>query len=374
MRILFTFIGGSGHFQPLIPFARAAQARGHTVAVAGGAARQAEIKAAGFAAFATSEPRPRPAASAEPTLEPVDPQAEERQLRKGFAGTGARRHATRIRDLAQSWHADLIVRDEVDFGSAIAAELLGIPCASVVILPTGGFLRPEIIAEPLEELRAEYGLAPDPQLSWLYQGPLLAPFPPTLRDPAFPLPPTAFHCRSIDAVENGTPTDRPPAVYFSLGTVYGVRELIERVLAGLATTTTKAHVVATVGERFDPASFGPHPDRMRIERFIPQQELLPASDLVISHAGSGTLLGTLAHGLPSLLLPMGADQTHNAKRCEQLGVARVLDPLTATPDAVSAAVDTLLNDRSHRAAADRIRQEFNALAGPEAAVRTFEQA
>jgi UDP:flavonoid glycosyltransferase YjiC (YdhE family) len=35
MRILFTFIGGAGHFEPRIPIARAAEAAGHTVAVAG---------------------------------------------------------------------------------------------------------------------------------------------------------------------------------------------------------------------------------------------------------------------------------------------------------------------------------------------------
>lgn len=380
MRVLFTFIGGSGHFHPLVPLARAAQASGHTVAVAGSGARQAEITAAGFTAFATSEPRPtteprpRPAVSAEPVLEPADPGAERRQLREGFAGTGARRHTARISELARHWQADLIVRDEVDFGSAIAAELLGIRCATVVVLPTGGFLRPEIIAEPLEELRAEYGLTPDPELGWLFRGPLLAPFPPRLRDPAFPLPPTTFHCRTAGRVARsvGGGTDAVPTVYFSLGTVYGVRELIERVLAGLCSTARKPRVVVTVGERYDPASFGPQPDRVRIERFIPQEEVLPASDLVISHAGSGTMLGSLAHGLPSLLLPMGADQAYNAERCERLGVAEVLDPVTVTADAVSAAVEAMLADGTYRTAADHVRQEFNALPGVEASVALLE--
>ena len=380
MRILFTFIGGSGHFRPLIPFARAAQALGHAVAVAGSGRRQAEIAAAGFTAFATSEPGPGTgsAGRAEAALVPPDLQAEERQLREGFAGTAARRHAARVSGLAREWRADLIVRDEVDFGAAIAGELLGIGCATVVVLPAGGFLRPEIVAEPREELRAEYALPPDPELGFLFRGPVLAPFPPALRDPAFALPPTTFHCRSIEPVESvarraGDDTSRLPTVYFSLGTVYGVRELIERVLAGLRSMTTKARAVVTVGERFDPESFGTQPEWLRIERFIPQEELLPSSDLVISHAGSGTLLGTLAHGLPSLLLPMGADQLFNAERCRRLGVARVLDPVTATPDAVASAVDALLADRTYGTAADRIREEFNTLPGPEAAVALLER-
>ena len=196
---------------------------------------------------------------------------------------------------------------------------------------------------------------------------MFAPFPPSLRDPAFPLPPTAFHCRAAAPVERAEAA-ASPTVYFSLGTVYGVRELIESVLAGLRAASARPHVVLTVGERFDPASFGPQPERVRVERFVPQDELLPTSDLVVSHAGSGTLLGTLAHGLPSLLLPMGADQTHNAAHCARLGVARVLDPMAATPAAVAAAVDALLADHGARSAADRVRREFNALPGLDEAV------
>src|SRR5215470_17211467 len=81
MRILVTFIGGSGHFRPLIPFARAAQAAGHIVAVAGSGGRYEEITAAGFPAFRTSEPKPRPAGEPEQRLEPVDLAREEQVLR-----------------------------------------------------------------------------------------------------------------------------------------------------------------------------------------------------------------------------------------------------------------------------------------------------
>ena len=56
MRILFSFIGGTGHFLPLVPLARAAERAGHTVAVAGAGGQQAVIAQAGFAAYATSEP------------------------------------------------------------------------------------------------------------------------------------------------------------------------------------------------------------------------------------------------------------------------------------------------------------------------------
>ena len=220
MRILFTFIGGSGHFRPLVPIARAAAAAGHDVAVAGAGRRQDEIAAAGFTAFPTSELNP-PLPAAEEFLAPPDPAREVRHLAEGFARPGARRHAERISIIARRWRPDLIVRDEVDFGSAIAAESLSIPCATVLVLPTGGFLRNEVVAEPLNELREEYGLESDPSMGMLEQGLVIAPFPPSLRSPNFPLPKSTFFCRpgsrSVKCQSTGVST-----VYFTLGTVFGV--------------------------------------------------------------------------------------------------------------------------------------------------------
>jgi UDP:flavonoid glycosyltransferase YjiC (YdhE family) len=365
MRILFSFIGGSGHFIPLIPVARAAAAAGHTVAVAGSGGMVPKIEAAGFTAFPTSERR-SPGAAPQAQQEqpermpvpPVDPEREERQLREGFAGRGAPRHAAAILELAREWKPDILVRDEVDFGTAIAAEVLGIPCATVIVLSAGGFLHPEVVAEPLHELRAEYGLPSDPQLAMLTRGLLLSPGPPSFRDPNFPLPDNTFSYRPTAAIP-ASAASRPPTVYFTLGTERNSIDLVSRVLDGLKEVA--ANAVVTVGDHIDPAEFEPMPERIRVERFIPQELLLPTCDLVISHGGSGTVMGTLAHGLPSVLLPMGADQPHNAQRCVDLGIARVLDPVSATPDEVRAAVSAVLADPGYRRAAERIQDEINAL-------------
>ncbi|CAA9574097.1 MAG: hypothetical protein AVDCRST_MAG87-2706, partial [uncultured Thermomicrobiales bacterium] len=53
MRILFTFVGGSGHLDPLIPIAHAARAAEHVVAISGRPGMLPRIEAAGFDAFAT---------------------------------------------------------------------------------------------------------------------------------------------------------------------------------------------------------------------------------------------------------------------------------------------------------------------------------
>jgi UDP:flavonoid glycosyltransferase YjiC (YdhE family) len=108
---------------------------------------------------------------------------------------------------------------------------------------------------------------------------------------------------------------------------------------------------------------------VRVERQVDQAEVLPRCGVVISHGGSGSVLATLAHGLPSLLLPMGADQPWNADRCEALGVARVLDVIDATPADIRRAVSEL---DGLRTAAARLRDEIARLPGPEQAIGRLE--
>src|SRR5205085_9710002 len=155
----------------------------------------------------------------------------------------------------------------------------------------------------------------------------------------------------------GARCDGARTVYFTLGTVFNLEsgDLFARVLAGLR--ELDVDVVATVGRQIDPEELGPQPERIRVERYLPHADVLPRCAAVVSHGGSGTLLGALAHGLPSVLLPMGADQPWNAARCEELGVALVLDAMRATPDDVRKAVSTVLDDPSYRAAAGRVCDE-----------------
>ena len=152
-------------------------------------------------------------------------------------------------------------------------------------------------------------------------------------------------------------------MYVTLGTVFntGSGDLFERLLAGVA--DLDADVLVTVGQDIDPAVFGVQPDHVRVERFVPQAEALPRADLVVSHGGSGSLTATLAHGLPSVLLPLGADQPHNAQRAEELGLARTLDAATATPDAIRRSVVDALDDRAALDRARRMADEIDALPG-----------
>ena len=380
VRILFTFAGGNGHFEPLAPIARAAEAAGHTVAFAGQPAMVAMVEAAGFAVVATGGATLRSTPQRTALLKP-DIEREDRELRESFADRVARERAAAILALCAEWQPDIIVCDEIDFGAVVVAERLGLPHATVLVIAAGSFVRHSLVAEPLNRLRSEHGLAPDPDLTMLSRYLVLSPFPLSYRDPAFPLPATAhaFRPLTLDATRNDpapawiTQLKDAPTAYFTLGTVFNLEsgDLFARVLAGLR--DLPINVIATVGHEIDPAEFGVQPANIRIERYIPQSVILPQCAVVVSHGGSGSVIGALAYGLPMVLMPMGADQPLNAARCAALGVGLALDAVAATPETVRAAVATVLADPSYRRAAERMRDEIAALPDPAHAVLLLER-
>jgi len=148
-------------------------------------------------------------------------------------------------------------------------------------------------------------------------------------------------------------------------------DLFQRVLTGLR--DLPIDLIVTVGRDLDPDELGAQPANVRVERFLPQAALLPHCDVLVSHAGSGSVLGALANGLPMVLLPLGADQPLNAARCQALGVAEVLEAATVTPQGARAAVSRVLGDPACRRAAERVRDEIGALRGPEYAVNLLER-
>ena len=344
MRILFAFAGGQGHLEPLLPLARAAVQAGHDVAVTGRAELLGAIEARGFEALESPGAAPDPAKRL--ALAPFDRANEERALREWYAGTLARERADALLSLAGEWGADAIVRDEVDFGARVAAERLGVRSACVLVIVAPWFLASEVIDAPLAALRASHALG-----SEATDEAVLSPFPPRLRSV-----PGAFAFRPGDA-----PAASGDAVYVTLGTVFNAEsgDLFPRVLTGVRELAVP--VVATVGHQLDPAELGPQPAHVRVERWLDQATVLPGCRAVVSHGGSGSVLGALAHGLPSVLLPIGADQPSTAARVAELGAAIVLDPLTATPDEVAGAVRRVLGDPSYARAAGAVRSEILAL-------------
>jgi UDP:flavonoid glycosyltransferase YjiC (YdhE family) len=148
-------------------------------------------------------------------------------------------------------------------------------------------------------------------------------------------------------------------VYLTFGTVFNRHPVLGEAIRGASRTGRR--VVVTVGPHGDPAALGPQPDRVHAARFIPQSLLLPRCAAVISHGGSGTVLGTLAAGVPQLCLPQGADQFLNAAAVARSGAGLQLVPDEVTADAVEAALRRLLDEPEFRLAAARAADAIAAM-------------
>ena len=377
MRFLFTFTGGTGHFIPTVPFARALAARGHAVRYACQDAMVSVVSSAGWEAVASGGATLLDPDQRRPLI-PLDRLAEKNVVRTFFADSVARERAGRLSGVVEEFKPDMIVRDEVDFGAAVVAEACGLPHAAVIVIAAGGFLEPALISEPLARLRSEYGL-PDDGLAMLHRHLTVVPVPPSFRDPLDALPATASYVRPAVLDPDGpparpaTPANGTPVIYFTLGTIFHQEsgDLFHRTVSGLS--SLDAEVVVTVGREIDPAELGPQPPNVRIERFVPAREILSRAELVVSHGGSGTVIGALAFGVPQLLLPMGADQPLNADRCSQLGVAAVLDALTTTDREIGRQARAILQDSSYHSNASRLRDEIHSLPAAAHAAERFER-
>ncbi|HYK06877.1 MAG TPA: nucleotide disphospho-sugar-binding domain-containing protein [Gaiellaceae bacterium] len=112
------------------------------------------------------------------------------------------------------------------------------------------------------------------------------------------------------------------------------------------------------------SALGSVPAHVRIERVVPQQDVLPACSAVVAHAGSGSTLAALAHGLPLVLVPQGADQFENAARVEAAGAGVVVMPDGLSSESVRAALRLVPGEPSFAAAAQKVAAEIAAMPGP----------
>lgn len=377
MRVLFTTQVGSGHWRPLAPFARALTDAGHEVAFASSPIFCSIIAEHGFRGFSvgsddwlTQSQQPTPSA---------EPGQSEAVLFNQFIPR-AERDLPALLALVRDWRPDLLVRETTEFAACVAAERAGLPHTAVQISAFRPHTHP-LLVPSLDRLRAA-DLPPDPGLAMLYRYLLFVPFPPRFQDPAVPLPPTAHAVRHVsfdvehpgDAALPRWIAEMPqrPTVYATLGTAYNrTPGVFSAILAALG--DEPINLVVTLGPGYDPGDFGAQPPHVHIERYIPQSMLFPHCDLVITHGGSGTVRTALQHGLPMVIIPIAADQPENARRCAALGLARVVTSSDRTAERIREAARTVLQDPQYRQNAERLRDEMQALPGPEYAVELLER-
>ncbi len=154
-----------------------------------------------------------------------------------------------------------------------------------------------------------------------------------------------------------------PLVYVTMGTVFNDAQPLCVAVEALRDLDVRGLV--TVGPQADPAVVGAQPAHVRVERYVPQTLVLPHCDVIVSHAGSGTVLAALALGLPQVCLPRGADQFLNAAAVSSAGVGISFTPGERDVDAVRDAIVRVLDDASFRESAGRVRSSIASMPSPD---------
>ena len=388
MKVLFTTHPTASHWHPLVPLARALEAAGHEVAFATSPGFCPTVEAGGFRCFpAGADDLPEERQQRREQLVGLNPQEETFfTLRHAFAGVRAERSLMSLLDILGDWQPGVVVRENTEFAGCVAAEHAGVPHAVVQITAAWSFFL-DAIGPPLAYLCELVGLPAENPGDVLYRYLLLSPRPLSLWNPAVPVPPTAHAFRYSGFSQSGKEElprwvaeldkqGKRPTVYATLGTFDNERtDILRAILEGLR--DEPLNLVLTVGRNRDPLEFGEQPANVHVERYIPNNLLLPYCDLVLCHGGSGTMLDALSLGLPMVLIPIAADQPENAQRCAELGVARVVEPDRHTGSdlahAIRDATREVLAVAHYREAAQRLRKEMEELPGLEYAVTLLER-
>jgi MGT family glycosyltransferase len=193
--------------------------------------------------------------------------------------------------------------------------------------------------------------------------------------------------RTVSPLPDWWPGNDDPLVYLTFGSVTAAAHLpyfpgIYRAAID-ALAPLPIRLLVTIGAARDLSELGPLPDNVQVEQWIPHDVVTPRADVVVCHGGYGSTFGTLAHGVPLVVLPLfSTDQWANADAVARAGagVAITGDLLTRRasdppgPDTVAElrpAVQRVLGDSSYRAAAARIADAIRELPLVDRAVETL---
>jgi UDP:flavonoid glycosyltransferase YjiC (YdhE family) len=264
---------------------------------------------------------------------------------------------------------DVVLFESYALAGPLVAAVLGVPGVHHLISP---MLLHEVTA------LADDAVAPvwrsfdrtSPGYAGLYEGITVEITPPSLERQTIPSG-TSLAMRPAPPPSTTPSRTGLPCVYVTLGTTFANTEVFRTTLEGLA--EDQVDVVVTVGADNDPAALEPVPANATVERYIPQSELLPRCSVVVHHGGSGTMFGSLAHGIPQVVLPQGADNFVNGWLVARSGVGVTIEPSEFSSEAVRDAVRTVLQEPSYADAGCLLASELAALPEPRVVAGTLRE-
>lgn len=361
MRILFATTSGAGHFGPLLPFAAGFRKAGHDVQVAAPRSFADSVHRAGYAYWPCADIAGEDFAGIRAQFDGASQEEGNRLAVRIAADLAPRAILPGMLAAIDQWRPDVIVRETGELGSFIAAELHDIPHAQVLIglWKFTEWMLP--IAAPLvAATRESVGLEPDESGTRMLVAPKWSLLPEVFEEANSAPDIGRFRGETSPAV--GDPQE--PLVYVTFGSVSAsvpfAAAAFRTVVEALA--DIPARLLVTTGGAPVPDSLPPH---VRVERWIPHEQAISGATAVVCHGGMGTVLGTLAAGVPLVVVPQFADQPDNAARVATLGAGLrvgmdgVAGPVDA--EAVRAATMRVLSEPAFGQAAKAVADEISAL-------------
>jgi len=382
MRVLFSSMRMTGHIRPLLPYAHALLDRGHEVLFAAPQDAGAVIRDAGLDHAVFGHPGDKQLGQVSRHFASMSAdEVIKTAVCKIFADLNARAALPGLRSTIQTWKPDLIVRESMEFGAAVAAAEAGISTARVASINTQGEARVVALATtPLDAIRQEAGLEPDEGAA-LRAEPAFTFFPPSLDGHTLASglrPPSRVRLarERLDPEQSPPPwavDDGWPLVFITFGTLAAGSEsnhgLFRAALEAAGALPVRA--LFSTGRAMDMAALGAVPQNVTVTSWVNQGDVFPRAEVLVCHGGAGTVLAGLNHGVPMVITPISADQPDNARLVEATGAGIAL----FKPDATSllAAVERALVDPAIRAAAGRIAEEMATMPSMDDAVSKIER-
>lgn len=352
----------------MMPLARAFAARGHAVGFLTASQAADLVKPEGFDLLATEMTITDAVAD---TLRATGIDMLNKPEPAGaayvFAGSAVDLSAEQATAMAGDWRPDLLVHEISDHIGPLVAAALGTPASMFGYGPR----RPDEYTVAMDEVvasrYADRGLTRVPPIRYLDICPPSLNFP-DWRPPAPRqlLRPEAYRQPWAEPQTLPAKGERPRALV-SFGTVFGRPEQLSPLVGALV--GRDLDVVVTVND--DAGRFDVDPTRVHVSRFVPLETLLVGVDVMVTHGGAGTTLAALAHGVPLVVLPQGADHPRQAERVVNADAGIALAGDEATPDAVAAAAIRALTDPVIRAGAALVRDEIAAMPSPDDVARAM---
>jgi MGT family glycosyltransferase len=149
------------------------------------------------------------------------------------------------------------------------------------------------------------------------------------------------------------PSGSGPLVVVSVGTVGDPAAevpVLQRIVAALGALPVRGFV--TLAEYVPAGALGDLPANVTVSGYVRHAAVLPHADLLVTHAGLGSVVAALAHGVPMVALPLDRDQPDNARALVRMGAGVALAPDAPVADIRRAVAEQLRRSTSPRVTVD----------------------